>query len=50
MQGLEAVLGMKGSKKSSKPFDFESDALIADLKEKEIKDEYGVGINRKIEI
>ncbi len=47
MQGLEAVLGMKGSKKSSKPFDFESDALIADLKEKEIKDEYEVGIRQK---
>ena len=47
MQGLEAVLGMKGSKKSSKPFDFGSGASIADLKEKEIKDEYGVGSRPK---
>jgi Fanconi anemia group M protein len=47
MQGLEVVLGMRGSKKSSKPFDFGSGASIADLKEKEIKHEYGVGSRPK---
>jgi Fanconi anemia group M protein len=47
MQELEAVLGMRGSKQSSKPFDFGSDASIADLKEKEIKDEYVAGSRPK---
>src|ERR1035437_4383873 len=47
MRELEVVLDTRSSKKSSKAFDFESDALISDLKEKEIKNEYGVGSRQK---
>ena len=39
MHGLEAVLGPKGSKKGSKLSDFESQAVISDIKEKEIEGE-----------
>ncbi len=47
MQGLEAVFGMRDSIKKSKPFDSESENFISDLKETEIKDEYGVGSRKK---
>ena len=39
MHGLEAVLGPKGSKKGSKLSDFESQAAISDIREKEIEGE-----------
>ncbi|MGA9188593.1 MAG: DEAD/DEAH box helicase [Methanosarcina sp.] len=39
MHGLEAVLSPKGSKKGSKLSDFESQAAISDIREKEIEGE-----------
>jgi len=38
MHGLEAILGPKGSKKDLKLSNFESEALISDMREKEIED------------
>jgi ERCC4-related helicase/ERCC4-type nuclease len=43
MQGLETVLDLKSLKKGSKLSDFESEAFISDLKEKEIEIESGIG-------